>query len=91
MYGFGIAGGLWGGVIADQVAVPFADAMLVPLPGGIEVAASVGDNVSDGYRHIAPYLPALLAVDVSASRAGFALALPAARLIRASQGTGLQG
>ena len=61
MYGFGIAGGLWGGVIADQLAVPFADAMLVPLPDGIDVvaAASVADNVSDGYRHVAPHLPAL--------------------------------
>jgi alcohol dehydrogenase len=68
MYGFGIAGGLWGGVIADQVAVPFADAMLVPLPDGIDVlaAASVADNVSDGYRHVAPYLPALLAEDAAA-------------------------
>lgn len=68
MYGFGIAGGLWGGVIADQVAVPFADAMLVPLPDGTDAAAaaSVGDNVSDGYRHVAPYLPALLAEDAAA-------------------------
>jgi len=68
MYGFGIAGGLWGGVIADQVAVPFADAMLVPLPDGIDAvaAASVADNVSDGYRHVAPYLPALLAEDAAA-------------------------
>jgi len=68
MYGFGIAGGLWGGVIADQLAVPFADAMLVPLPDGIDVAAaaSVADNVSDGYRHVMPYLPALLAEDAAA-------------------------
>jgi alcohol dehydrogenase len=68
MYGFGVAGGLWGGVIADQLAVPFADAMLVPLPDSIDVvaAASVADNVSDGYRHVAPYLPALLAEDAAA-------------------------
>jgi len=60
-------GRLWGGVITDQVAVPFADAMLVPSPDGIDVlaAASVG-NVSDGYRHVAPYLPALLAEDAAA-------------------------
>jgi alcohol dehydrogenase len=45
--------------------VPFADAMLVPLPDGIDpvAAASVADNVSDGYRHVAPYLPELLERD----------------------------
>jgi alcohol dehydrogenase len=38
------------------------------LPDGIDVvaAASVADNVSDGYRHVAPYLPALLAEDAAA-------------------------
>lgn len=58
MYGFGVGGGHWGGVISDQLAVPFADAMLVRLPDGIDpaAAASVADNVSDGYRHIAPHL-----------------------------------
>jgi alcohol dehydrogenase len=62
MYGFGLAGGHWGGVIADEVAVPFADAMLVGLPDSIEpeAAASVGDNVSDAYRHVGPYLPELI-------------------------------
>lgn len=65
MFGFGIGGGHWGGVVSDQLAVPFADGMLVKLPAGIEpaVAASVADNVSDGYRHIAPHLPALLERD----------------------------
>jgi alcohol dehydrogenase len=62
MYGFGLAGGLWGGAIADELAVPFADAMLVPLPDGIapEAAASIADNVSDGYRHVGPHLPRLI-------------------------------
>jgi alcohol dehydrogenase len=61
MYGFGLAGGHWGGAVSDQLAVPYADAMLVPLPAGIEpaAAASVADNVSDGYRHIAPYADAV--------------------------------
>jgi alcohol dehydrogenase len=65
MYGFGLAGGHWGGVISDQLAVPYADAMLVPLPEGIEpaAAASVADNVSDGYRHVGPYASELLARD----------------------------
>ncbi|WP_236722991.1 alcohol dehydrogenase catalytic domain-containing protein, partial [Mycobacterium avium] len=39
MYGFGISGGLWGGALADLMAVPFADAMLVALPDGVEPAA----------------------------------------------------
>lgn len=62
MYGFGIAGGLWGGAIADELAVPFADAMLVALPDGVdpEAAASIADNVSDGYRHVGPHLPRLI-------------------------------
>jgi len=68
MYGFGLAGGHWGGAFADELAVPFADAMLVPLPAGVDpaAAASVADNVSDGYRHIAPYLPTVLAGDPDA-------------------------
>ncbi len=63
MYGFGLAGGHWGGAIAEQVAVPFADGMLVPLPAGVEpaAAASVADNVADAWRHIGPYLPTLRA------------------------------
>jgi alcohol dehydrogenase len=68
MYGFGVAGGHWGGAYSEQLAVPYADAMLVPLPAGIEpvVAASVADNVSDGYRHVAPFLPGLLDADADA-------------------------
>lgn len=62
MYGFGLTGGHWGGATADELAVPFADAMLVPLPRGIKpaAAASVADNVSDGYRHIVPHLHRLV-------------------------------
>jgi alcohol dehydrogenase len=65
MYGMGLAGGLWGNAFADQLPVPFADAMLVALPEGIDsvAAASVADNVCDAYRHIAPHLPALLESD----------------------------
>jgi alcohol dehydrogenase len=65
MYGFGVGGGHWGGALSDELAVPFADAMLVPLPDGVDPAAmaSVADNVADGYRHVAPHLPALLRDD----------------------------
>lgn len=57
MYGFGVGGGHWGGAVSDQLAVPYADGMLVPLPAGIDpaAAASVADNVSDGYRHVGPH------------------------------------
>lgn len=63
MYGFGLAGGHWGGAVADELAVPFADGMLVPLPDGIDpaAAASVADNVSDAHRHVGPYLPGIIA------------------------------
>jgi alcohol dehydrogenase len=65
MYGFGVSGGHWGGAVADELAVPFADAMLVPFPSELDpvAAASVADNVSDAYRHIGPHLPALLERD----------------------------
>jgi alcohol dehydrogenase len=68
MYGFGMAGGLWGGAIADLMAVPYADAMLVALPDGVDpvAAASLGDNISDAHRHIAPHIGRLLAEDPSA-------------------------
>jgi alcohol dehydrogenase len=68
LYGFGLAGGHWGGAYADELGVPFADAMLVPLPAGIEpaAAASLADNVCDAYRHVAPHLPDLLKDDPDA-------------------------
>lgn len=68
MYGFGVGGGHWGGAVSDQLAVPFAEAMLVPLPEGIDpaAAASVADNVSDGYRHVGPHLPETLRRDPGA-------------------------
>jgi alcohol dehydrogenase len=69
MYGFGLAGGHWGGALADQLAVPYADAMLVALPDAIEpaAAASVADNICDAHRHVAPHLPKLLRRDPDAS------------------------
>jgi alcohol dehydrogenase len=68
MYGFGVGGGHWGGALADQLPVPFADAMLVPLPDGVDpiAAASTSDTICDGYRHIGPHLPALLDRDPDA-------------------------
>ncbi len=64
-YGMGLATGHFGGAFSDQLAIPYADAMLVPLPDGVDpvAAASVSDNICDAYRHIAPHLPALLDAD----------------------------
>ena len=54
-YGMKPLGGDWGGALADVLRVPFADAMLVPLPAGLDpvAVASVADNVPDGYRTVA--------------------------------------
>jgi len=61
-FGMGLATGHFGGAFSDQLRVPYADAMLVPLPDDVDpvAAASVADNICDSYRHIAPHLPALL-------------------------------
>ena len=58
MYGFGSFGGDWGGFLSDLVRVPFSDHMLSPLPHGVsaEAAASVSDNIVDGWRLVAPGL-----------------------------------
>lgn len=54
MYGFGSLGGDRGGVLADLVAVPHADAMLVALPAGVDPApaASAADNIPDALRTV---------------------------------------
>lgn len=59
-FGFGEENTRWGGFLADLVHVPFADAMLVPVPEGLasEVAAGASDNISDAYRTVAPHLAA---------------------------------
>lgn len=58
MYGLGSVGGEWGGAWTDVVAVPFAEAMLLPLPAGIEpkTLATASDNICDGYRTVGPHL-----------------------------------
>ncbi len=55
MYGIGAAGGDWGGALCDVVRVPYAEAMLSPLPPGLSpaMAAGAGDNIADGYRTVA--------------------------------------
>src|SRR5207302_1160221 len=39
MYGFGSFGGSWGGMLTDVVRVPYADAMLIRVPDGVEPVA----------------------------------------------------
>jgi alcohol dehydrogenase len=53
-YGLGALSGDWGGAVADVLAVPWADAMLVPLPPGIDPvgAAALSCNVPDAYRAV---------------------------------------
>jgi alcohol dehydrogenase len=57
MYGLPL-GEDWGGFLSDAVRVPYADAMLVELPGGVDpaAAASVSDNLVDAWRTVGPQL-----------------------------------
>jgi threonine dehydrogenase-like Zn-dependent dehydrogenase len=59
MYGLTI-GGDWGGFLSDAVRVPYANAMLFPLPDGIDPAnaASASDNMPDAWRTVGPQLTA---------------------------------
>jgi threonine dehydrogenase-like Zn-dependent dehydrogenase len=66
MYGMAPIAGLdGGGFMADLVSVPYADAMLVPLPHGVDpvTVASMSDNIPDGWRTVGPYRPQLAALD----------------------------
>lgn len=51
-------GGAWGGLFSDLVRVPWADAMLVPLPRGADpvALASASDNLPLAWRLVAPHL-----------------------------------
>jgi threonine dehydrogenase-like Zn-dependent dehydrogenase len=66
MYGFGALGGEWGGMLSDLALVPYAEAMLVPLPQAVEpaIVPSAADNMTDGWRAVAPALGKLPAADV---------------------------
>lgn len=80
-YGFG-AQGDWGGALSDLVRVPFADAMLVPVPDGIDpIAVASPDNLADGWRTVGPYLadwpgaPVLIVAGLAASVGLYATAI----------------
>lgn len=57
-FGFGPAGGGHGGAVADLVAVPCADHLLVRAPEGISsaVLCTLPDNLVDAYRAVGPPL-----------------------------------
>jgi len=65
-FGFGKAGGGHGGAVADLLAVPCADHLLITAPAGLpaEVLCTLPDNAVDGYRAVAPYLSAQPGADV---------------------------
>jgi threonine dehydrogenase-like Zn-dependent dehydrogenase len=55
MYGLPMGKESFGGFASDAVRVPFAEAMLVPIPEGVEPAAvaSLSDNIPDAWRTVA--------------------------------------
>jgi threonine dehydrogenase-like Zn-dependent dehydrogenase len=57
-YGWGEGTGDWGGSVCDVLRVPFADEMLVEVPGDVNPyhCSSLADNISDAYRTVAPQL-----------------------------------
>jgi alcohol dehydrogenase len=65
-FGFGTIGGGHGGAVADLLAVPAADHLLVAAPPGIPATtlATLPDNVADGYRSVGPPLAARPGADV---------------------------
>jgi alcohol dehydrogenase len=99
-YPFGAAYGLkptskteFGGALSDLMYVPYADHMLVRLPEGVDPvdAASLSDNISDGWRGVAGPLKQRpggsvlvvggLARSVGLYAAGAAVALGAGRVL----------
>ncbi len=59
-FGLPLSGREWGGALSERLRVPFADHMLVPVPGDVPLwwLAAVADNASDGWRCVAPHLAA---------------------------------
>jgi len=57
-FGFGPASGPWGGMVADEFRVPYADHLLVPVPDGVDPlrVAAASDNLADAWRAVVPPL-----------------------------------
>jgi threonine dehydrogenase-like Zn-dependent dehydrogenase len=76
MYGLPM-GTNYGGFLSDAARVPFADAMLVPVPEGVgsEQVASLSDNIPDAWRTVAPQLEARPGSPVLICASGASIAL----------------
>ena len=83
VYGIPV-GADYGGLFSELVRVPFADHALVKLPPSVSAveAVSVGDNLTDAYRAIAPRLHARPGSDVLIMSGG-SIGLYAAEIARA--------
>jgi len=71
MYGMKPLAGLdGGGFMADLVLVPYADAMLVPVPDTVDpvAIASLSDNIPDGWRAVGPYRAELASLEAADRR-----------------------
>jgi threonine dehydrogenase-like Zn-dependent dehydrogenase len=71
MYGLGPIAGLdGGGFMSDLVVVPYADAMLLPIPAAVDpiAIASLSDNIPDGWRAIGPFRAELADLDAADRR-----------------------
>jgi threonine dehydrogenase-like Zn-dependent dehydrogenase len=91
MYGLPTGKESFGGFASDAVRVPYAEAMLVPIPDGVKPAtvASLSDNIPDAWRTVAPPLkeapgsPILIAMgagSIALYAVAIALALGAERV-----------
>lgn len=61
-----LSGVEYGGMLADVTHVPYAEAMLMPVPTHLDsvALASVSDNVLDGYRAVAPHFATMPGAEV---------------------------
>lgn len=71
-----------GGFVSDVVRIPFAEAMLVPIPDGIDPAtvASLSDNIPDAWRTVGPPLAERPGAAVMIAAGGASIALYATGL-----------
>ena len=90
MYGTPI-GGDWGGLFSDLVHVPFAEAMLVPVPAGVPAAAvaSASDNLTDAWVAVSGPLGRHPGARVLVVGGAGAIGLYAVELARAAGASGV--
>lgn len=85
-YGLGALAGDWGGMMSDLAYVPYADAMLVPLPPGVSPAdaAAAGCNIVDAFNTVGAPLQARPGAAVLVAAGAFTnIGLYAVQLARA--------